>query len=241
MATTCAFSAGFSSGFDICVDEPTAPGGSGTGAGGLLLRRRIFVDLEGRGLIAVIGRGELSADRALAGTATVEVRGVGELSAVRALAAVARISHQGKGTLSAERVLAGAALLRSTAAALLTSDVGLGGTATLRVTATANLGVVSHVRVPVDLEGARLLVPVVAFGQLQCDSVCAGRASLSVTAAGDVSADCSLEGWVDFTVSAWGEVEADDESTALMLLGLPSDVLVWPTYTASHAPAHPIA
>jgi len=204
MASTCGFSSGFSTGFCVAVaveDPPVARGGTGLGGPPRRLLRRI--ELEGHAVVAVIGRGELSLDLALAGAASVDVRGTGRLALVQALQGAAQIAHEAAGSLKLMASMAGGVMFDVVAAAVL----------------------VWKPRTRIELEGHALLL-CVASGNAGRTVALSGMAAVPATASGVANMIVGLGGWTDLTVEAWGDVLMDDEETALALLGLPSEVLV---------------
>lgn len=185
MAEECSFSTGFSNGFEICVAEPEAPAVARGVPGIVGPRRRLRpVELEGRGLVPVLGRGELSFGRGLAGEARIVVQGterfarslefgrfivraVGVLGLEHPFAGEAQIEATASGTLTREVSLVGEADAPLAATGMLAIELGLGGTAAVAVTSDAELEIIRHVHVPeaVELEG-EALVSVVATGAL---------------------------------------------------------------------------
>lgn len=242
MATGCAFSTGFDSGFAICVadERPTLRGVPAPPR--QRFRRLLPVELEGVGAVYVLGRGELAIGKALAGEARVIVQGeerfarslefgrfIVQASALLGLecpcagdglSGVATAT----GVLGHEASVGGEATVSLMATGTVAAGVGLGGTVALPSAGVAVLGVITYVPALIELEGEALVVAVVAFGELRCGVGYAGVGPQAVTASGVLSVGQALEGWVDLDWSAVGDVEADDEQTTLAVLGLPSEV-----------------
>jgi len=212
---TCAFSNGFSNGFEVCapvVVEPVTGPLLGVPRHIVTRRRRLRpVPLEGRAAIAVLGRGALSVEQGIFATLLITFESQGLLSLVQALAAFLRLGFTNAGRR-----------------ARLRAGVSLGGDLPLPLGVTADLSVIVFKYVPalIELAGAPLAVAVLAFGRLRHGLAFAGDASLPVQmTASVVAAGRSLAGEAPLYPLAFGNMEADDEETALALLGLPSEVL----------------
>lgn len=210
MAAGCGFRAGaFTSGFRVCVAEERD---AARGVPGIVGPRRRLrpVELEGRSLVPVLGRGELSFGRGLAGKALIRVEGterfarslefgrfivraVGVLGLERPFAGEAVIEATATGTLTREVSLDGEGDVSLEATGTLAIELGLGGTVAVVVTSDAEVEIVRHVHVPaaIELEG-EALVSVVATGVLDIirhvhvpEAVeLEGAASISVVAVG---------------------------------------------------------
>jgi len=215
VSTGCSFSNGFNSGFAICVPAAAVEPLRGVPGVGIVRRRRRLrpVELEGAGRVFILARGELAADRALAGVATLEPAGRGLLSLEQRLradpaAAVLRLAQQALATV--RTALAGLLLLPAPAGAGRLAPARPGRPSRHLALAGEGVGAVA-----------------VGAGQLRALCALTGAAALAVRLAGEPGIGRVLAGAMALEApTGAGAVHIDDEETALALLGLPSEVMV---------------
>ncbi len=131
MAFTCAFSSGFSNGFEICEEEtPATPTVTLRGIPAPIPRDRKrpdVIDISGEGFISVIGRGSMAGEACLSATFDIETDGsaVATNDAIRIL--IAAIQTGAECLIASERSVGGLAYVIPATTAVVSLEAMAGG------------------------------------------------------------------------------------------------------------------
>lgn len=234
--TTCGFSSGFSSGFDVCDEEAVAREPA-RGVPNLIplpprqkLRRLAKVRIGGSALQFTITTGKIRLQRRVAGRIIQPVETSGRLRSYQRLGGILLQEIVTAGRVAVALVISGDV---EALPSLAEGRVGVHppGPQTIAISGVpilcgvVTVGKIGHARA---VAGSARGVASVAAGAVRCALAVFGEAFAQRSeAVGSLAVACVVGGEVTAqTGIAIGSVETDDEAASLMALGLPSDVLV---------------
>ncbi len=233
MATTCGFSSGFSSGFDICVAEAAEPTAVARGIPApprQRFRRLRPIRIGGAALQFTITTGTLRLQRRVAGRIIQPVEATGRLRSYQRLGGAVLQPTATLGRVAVELVISGD--IEGTTA-LVEGRVGVHPPVpqTVAISGIPVLGgsvTVGAVRHALPVAGSGYAHVSQAAGAVRCAFAIVGVAAAQTSqAVGSLAVACAVAGNVTARPSmAVGSVETDDEAASLMVLGLPGDGLV---------------
>ena len=230
MAVTCGFSNGFSSGFSICVDVVDAEVLRGVPPLPGRFRRLRPVELDGFGIISIIGTADLAVLTLvleLEGSGAIVVEASADLSQLRQLAANGGISVIGQAQSSVEAGLGALLPLVLESTAVRQQGVALAATSDLAIEAikaalTAGAALVASAVLESVATGILDVVPAPIVTVGITHELAAAAIIAAPIASASLIAHRSLTGAGEVVVHSSGDVDVDDERTVvLLLLGLP--------------------
>ncbi len=230
MATTCGFSNGFDSGYEICVDEEVAVARGIPAPPRQRFRRLRPVRIGGSALQFTITTGALRLQRRVAGRLIQPIETSGRLSSYQRLGGAVLQPVALAGRVAVELVISGdVEALPSLAEGQVgvhppvPQTIAISGVPILCGSVT--VGAVRHA---LPVAGSGHAQASQAIGAVRCAFAIVGVAVAQTSqAVGSLAVACAVAGNVTAQPSmAVGSVETDDEAASLMVLDLPSDILV---------------
>lgn len=140
--STCAFSNGFDSGFEICaavVVEPSPITLSGLPSGYKVRKRPQIRELAGVGYISVLGAGRLTGEACLRGDLTQQVDGYGHLVRETFRVLVGAIRSGAESLFASERCLDATAVVAPSGYAMFTGEQMASGMAVIQLAVHASI------------------------------------------------------------------------------------------------------